>query len=341
MMYSAQYWQALEDNHLRCELCPRQCRIAPGEHGICFLRENNGGRLCLDIDAHHSGLAIDPIEKKPLYHFYPQEDILSFGTKGCNLVCRFCQNWQLSRNTNKAALIIEHLSPESILNFAQVHDLKHVAFTYNDPVIYTEFAIACAALLREHGISAVAITAAYISPPARADFFSAMTAHNVDLKGFRKEFYRDYVHGDLAVVLDNITFIRDKTDAWLEITNLIIPGVNDTETELVAMCSWIVAALGKDVPLHFSAFHPAYKMQGKVSTPKETLQMARSIALGEGLHYVYTGNVNDRQGQSTYCVDCGEVLICRDNYRTEKRYKEDGFCYACHAKLPGHFREGA
>ncbi len=335
--YPARYWHMLDDGRMQCDLCPRDCRLHEGQRGLCFVRMREHDRMVLTTYGRSSGFCIDPVEKKPLNHFLPGTSILSFGTAGCNLACKFCQNWDISKSREMDTLA-DAASPEAIADAAVRADCSSVAFTYNDPVVFAEYAMDIAAACRARGIAPVAVTAGYIHPEARRDFFATMDAANVDLKGFTDEFYVKLCGARLQPVLDTLSYLRHETDVWFEITTLLIPGKNDSDAELKAMTAWIMRELGPDVPLHFTAFHPDYKMTDLPRTPAATLQRARRIALDAGLHYVYTGNVFDPEGGTTYCPTCHEPLIVRDWHAIlEYRLTDSGHCPACHTAIPGRF----
>ena len=331
-------WWRLSDDELTviCGLCPRSCKLPDGQRGFCFVRQNRGGRMTLTTYGRSTGFCIDPVEKKPLNHFYPGTAILSFGTAGCNLGCKFCQNWSISKSRQVESLS-EAASPEAIAVAAEELGCRSVAFTYNDPVVWAEYAIDAAKACRERGVKTVAVTAGYIQPPARRALFQAVDAANVDLKAFSEEFYARMAAGQLAPVLDTLRWIARESDVWLEITTLLIPRENDDSDELQRMCDWIVAELGPDVPLHFSAFHPDFRLQDRESTPLATLLRAREIALRAGLHYVYTGNVSHRATESTYCPACGKMLIQRDGYALREYALDGNRCRHCQAEIAGRF----
>ncbi len=310
---AGRYWHAHDDGRLQCDLCPRFCRLRENQRGLCFVRARKGDEIVLTTYGRSSGFCIDPIEKKPLNHFLPGSPVLSFGTAGCNLACKFCQNWDISKSREFHRLQAT-ASPEAIAQAALATDCRSVAFTYNDPVIFLEYAIDVAQACRERGIRTVAVTAGYITEAPREEFFRYMDAANIDLKAFTERFYWKICGGHLQPVLDTLSYLKDNTDVWFEITNLLIPGENDSEAEIEAMTQWIMEHLGPDVPLHLTAFHPDWKMTDRPSTPKLTLTNCREIALKNGLRYVYTGNVHDFRGSSTYCHGCGEMLIGRDWY---------------------------
>ncbi len=341
---AARWWRGLAGGKIECDLCPRRCVLAPGQRGFCFVRRNAGGRMELTTYGRSTGFCVDPIEKKPLNHFFPGTPVLSFGTAGCNLGCRFCQNWSISRSRDvdercDAALPVE------IAAAARELDCVSVAYTYNDPVVWAEYALETARACRALGVRSVAVTNGYITRAAKAEFFGLMDAANVDLKGFSPEFYHRQAlsgRGGLEDVLDTLVFLRRETETWLEITTLLIPGLNDSEQEIGAACAWIVRELGADVPLHFTAFHPDYRLCDRPPTPVATLRRAREIARAAGLQHVYTGNVHDPAGQSTYCASCGETLIARDGYEIRAyRLDERGACARCGQPLAGRFGAAA
>ncbi|MEN8239328.1 MAG: AmmeMemoRadiSam system radical SAM enzyme [Actinomycetota bacterium] len=335
-----EYWHRLDDGRIQCDLCPRLCKLRDRQRGLCFVRARQDDQIVLTTYGRASGFCIDPIEKKPLNHFLPGTAVLSFGTAGCNLACRFCQNWDISKSREYDTLA-DQASPEAIASRAIDLGCRSVAFTYNDPVIFHEFAIDVAAACTAAGVSTVAVTAGYVMPEPRAEFYAYMDAVNVDLKGFTDEFYRKACIGHLAPVLETLEYIHNETDVWLEVTTLLIPGLNDSPEEVDRLTSWVGERLGPDVPLHFTAFHPDFKMLDRPPTPPQTLTMARGIGLDNGLRYVYTGNVHDPVGQATYCHECGADLIRRDRYRIARwRLDEAGRCLECGMSCVGVFDPG-
>jgi pyruvate formate lyase activating enzyme len=331
------YWHVLADGRVQCDLCPRTCKLKEGQRGLCFVRACQEQQIVLTTYGRSSGFCIDPIEKKPLNHFYPGTAVLSFGTAGCNLACRFCQNWDISKS-REIDTLADAASPLTIARAARELGCHSVAFTYNDPVIFLEYAIDVAQTCREYGIKSVAVTAGYINPQPRAEFYTQMDAANVDLKCFSEDFYQRLCAGHLQPVLETLQYIKHETDTWLEITTLLIPGENDSSEELDALTQWVVENLGPDVPLHFSAFHPDYKMRDISSTPPATLTRARRIAIKNGVRYPYTGNVHDVDGGSTYCHECHRKLIGRNWYNLrEWNLTEDGRCRFCRTECAGHF----
>jgi pyruvate formate lyase activating enzyme len=333
----ARYWHKLDDGRIECDLCPRFCKLHEGQRGFCFVRARADERMVLTTYGRSSGFCIDPIEKKPLNHFLPGTPVLSFGTAGCNLACKFCQNWDISRSREFDTLG-EEASPEQIARAAERLGCRSIAFTYNDPTIFLEFAVDVAAACRARGIKTVAVTAGYICPEPRREFFAAIDAANVDLKGFTEAFYHQICGAHLADVLDTLVYLKHETRVWFEITHLMIPGLNDADQEIRAMTQWIMSNLGPDVPLFFTAFHPDWKMLERPATPLATLRRARRIALDNGLRYVFTGNVFDPEGDSTFCHNCRALLIGRDRYVvTAWGLDEKGCCASCGTRCAGVF----
>ncbi|RZO46283.1 MAG: AmmeMemoRadiSam system radical SAM enzyme [Proteobacteria bacterium] len=339
MDHSGLYWKKLNDGRLQCEVCPRLCKLHEGQRGLCFVRQSKDAQILLTTYGRSSGFYIDPIEKKPLNHFLPGTPVLSFGTAGCNLTCKFCQNWDISKSREFDKLT-EMASPEMIAKAANNNSCRSVAFTYNDPVIFLEYAMDVAEACRESGIHTVAVTAGYILPDARKEFFKHIDAANVDLKAFSEEFYKKICGGKLAPVLETLLYLKNETNVWFELTTLLIPGENDSPEEMHKMTEWIVENLGPDVPLHFSAFHPDWKMRDIEFTPHSTLSRSREIALGNGIRNVYLGNVHDKSASSTYCHECGELLIGRDWYElSEWHLDHSGCCVSCRTACPGFFEK--
>ncbi len=333
-MTTARWWHQVADGRLQCDVCPRECRLRDGQRGFCFVRAREGDELVLTTYGRSSGFCVDPIEKKPLNHFHPGTSVLSFGTSGCNLGCKFCQNWDMSK-AREMDRLMDQASPELIAETALELGCRSVAFTYNDPVIFAEYAIDTAVACRERGVAAVAVTAGYVNPEARRDLFAVMDAANIDLKGFTDSFYERVTGGKLRPVLDTLAYLAG-TDCWFEITTLLIPGFNDSDEELRAMGRWVMAELGPDVPHHVTAFHPDWRMRDVPATPAATLLRAREVLLGEGLHHVYTGNITNRAGEITYCPGCGQLLIERDRYEiVAYALTPDGACPGCGDRLPG------
>ncbi|WP_027708077.1 AmmeMemoRadiSam system radical SAM enzyme [Zooshikella ganghwensis] len=334
---TTKYWHELEDGRIQCDLCPRHCHVREGQRGLCFVRACEDHQIKLVSYGRSSGFCIDPIEKKPLNHFLPGTPVLSFGTAGCNLACKFCQNWDMSKSREMDTLA-DSASPHQLAQAAKRLGCRSIAYTYNDPVIFMEYALDVAAACKEEGIHSVAVTAGYICPEPRVPFFAAMDAANVDLKGFTERFYKKICGGALAPVLETLEYLYHETDVWFEITTLLIPDENDSDAELQEMTQWVVEHLGPEVPMHFTAFHPDWKMLDKPRTPAATLTRARSIAMQNGVRYAYTGNVHDLPGSSTYCHQCGECLIERDWYQLgEWRLDAAGHCLGCGTALPGRF----
>ena len=334
-MYRAGYASMQDDGRLRCELCPRYCTLRDGQRGMCFVRMRDGDEMVLDTYGRSTGFCIDPIEKKPLNHFLPGTPVLSFGTAGCNLACKFCQNHEISKSRQVDNLAHE-ASPEKIADVAARTGCASVAYTYNDPVIFLEYALDAAAACREWGVKSVAVTAGYICEGPRERFFGAMDAANIDLKGFTERFYRKLTGSEIAPVLDSIAYAVNETDCWVELTTLLIPEENDTPAELEQLSQWVLDHCGPDVPLHFSAFHPDHRMMDKPRTPIETLLMARRIAREAGLNHVYIGNAHHKGAQSSYCSGCGAMVIGRDWHAlSDWRLDDFGSCTTCGTRFPG------
>ena len=330
------FWHTTDQGKIQCELCPRYCKLSDGQRGLCYVRGNENGHMRLYTHGRSSGFCIDPIEKKPLNHYLPGTPVLSFGTAGCNLACKFCQNWDMSK-AREMDTLTDTASTQQLVDFCLKNNCRSIAYTYNDPVIFLEYAEDISLACREQGIKSIAVTAGYITEQARPRFFQAMDAANIDLKAFTERFYKRICGGSLTPVLDTLLYLKQETSVWFEITTLLIPGENDSSEELESLSRWIYDNLGPDVPLHFSAFHPDWKMRETPQTPPHTLTRAREIAMKNGLRYVYTGNVHDTEGSSTYCHHCGLRLIERDWYRLGEWNITEGYCNRCHTPLPGHF----
>lgn len=333
---AARFWHRVDDERIQCDLCPRQCRLREGQRGFCFVRANHLGQLVLTTYGRSSGFCIDPVEKKPLYHFHPGSPVLSFGTAGCNLGCKFCQNWDISK-ASEFDRLTDQASPEEIAHAARTSGCDAVAYTYNDPVIFAEYAIDVAEACRDAGVRNIGVTAGYVNPDARAGFFRAMDAVNIDLKGFSDTFYATVTGGRLRPVLETIAWVAQETSVWMELTTLLIPGYNDATSDLRDMCDWVFSECGPDVPLHFTAFHPDHRMRHVPATPARTLSRARMVALEAGLNYVYTGNVHDQQGQATSCPNCGTQLIGRNWFEITSFELTHGACPMCGNQIAGHF----
>ncbi len=338
---NTRYWHTLDDGRVQCDMCPRACKLHEGQQGLCFVRACEQGKIVLTTYGRSSGFCVDPIEKKPLNHFLPGTPVLSFGTAGCNLACKFCQNWDISKSRQMDTLA-DAASPEKLATVAAQLACRSIAFTYNDPVIFHEYAIDVAEACRAKGIRSVAVTAGYVCAEPRREFYRYMDAANVDLKAFSEKFYRHITGGQLQPVLETLLYLKQETRVWFEITNLLIPGENDSEKEIDAMSQWIMSHLGPDVPLHFTAFHPDWKMRDKAGTAAGVLTRSRDIARANGLRYVYTGNVHDIAGGSTLCYKCGELLIARDWYVLGTwQLNAEGACAKCATVCPGVFEKEA
>jgi len=336
-LYPTTFWHTLEDGRIQCDVCPRYCKLREGQRGLCFVRARDNDQLVLTTYGRSSGFCIDPIEKKPLNHFLPGTPTLSFGTAGCNLSCKFCQNWDMSKS-KQMDILADSASPEKIAETALRTGARSVAFTYNDPVIFLEYAVDTAKACHQRNINTVAVTAGYIAAGAREAFFEHIDAANIDLKSFTEDFYWKLTGGHLEDVLTTLKYLKHKTNVWFELTTLIIPGKNDSEAEIREMSRWVVNELGNDVPMHFSAFHPDFKMTDIAHTPTDTLLRARDIALNSGVDYVYVGNLIDRETNSSWCPKCGHLLIERQSYQLGKwGITPDGYCEECAHAIPGVF----
>ncbi|MGH3736939.1 MAG: AmmeMemoRadiSam system radical SAM enzyme [Micromonosporaceae bacterium] len=331
------HWHALDDGRIQCDVCPRSCKLREGQRGLCFVRGRLDDQIVLASYGRSSGFCVDPIEKKPLNHFLPGTPVLSFGTAGCNLACRFCQNWDISKS-REIDTLTSSASPDALAEAAEQLGCRSIAFTYNDPVIFMEYAMDVADACRDRGIKAVAVSAGYMEPAPRAEFYQHMDAANIDLKAFTEDFYKKITFSKLGVVLETLSYLKHETDVWFEITTLVIPGHNDSEAEIAEQCEWLAEHLGPDVPLHFSAFHPDFKMMDVPRTPPATLARCRQIALDTGLKYVYTGNVHDPDGQTTYCPGCAKPVVVRDWYiLRDYQLTDTGACRECGTPIPGRY----
>jgi len=329
------HWHRLDDGRIQCDVCPRACRLREGQRGLCFVRARVDDQIVLTTYGRSSGFCVDPVEKKPLNHFLPGSPVLSFGTAGCNLACKFCQNWDISKS-RQIDTLSDRASPQEVAAAAERLGCRSVAFTYNDPVIFWEYAADIADACHVRGIRSVAVTAGYMCPEPRREFYQHIDAANVDLKAFTQDFYHRVCAARLDDVLDTLRYLRHETGVWFEITTLLIPGHNDSDAEIDAETRWIADELGPDVPVHFTAFHPDYKMRDVPPTPPRTLRRARGLALANGLRYVYTGNVHDDEGGTTYCPGCGEAVVVRDWYDLRRyRLDDQGRCTRCGTTLPG------
>jgi len=335
-LHSARWWQTLPDGRIHCYLCPRHCHIGEGQHGFCFIRENVAGELIQQAYGRPAALAIDPIEKKPLFHFHPGSTILSLGTAGCNLGCQFCQNFDISK-ARSVQQSSSHMSPEAIVELAVAHGVPSIAFTYNEPTIWAEFVIDIARAAHQAGLRTVMVSNGYITREAFFEVYEHIDAANIDLKGFSEDFYTRVTLSHMEPVLKTLRWLRRETSVWFEITNLLIPGANDSPAETVEFCDWILGELGDDVPLHFTAFHPDFKMLDREPSPPETIHRARTLALERGIKYAYEGNILTRDGGNTRCPECGKTLIRRSWHRVEDIAIDKGRCIHCDAVIAGDF----
>jgi pyruvate formate lyase activating enzyme len=333
--HEARWWEPEPGGKVHCYLCPRHCHIGAGQAGFCFIRVNEGGKLYSLGYASPAALQIDPIEKKPLNHFLPGTRIFSMGTAGCNMGCFFCQNWDISKS-HSDQVRSTHVPPEDVVLLAIRNHCPSIAFTYNEPTIWGEYVIDICRAAKENGLNTVMVTNGYITREAFHDIYDNIDAANVDLKAFTETFYGRVTLTHLQPVLDALRWLKNETNVWFEITNLMIPTLNDAPAETRELCDWIVENLGPDVPLHFTAFHPDFKLRDKPQTPAETLHAARAIALEAGLHYVYEGNIHS-DGGNTYCPSCKKLLIRRSWHDVEENHLKDGHCPGCGVAIPGRW----
>jgi pyruvate formate lyase activating enzyme len=331
------WWHELDDGRIQCDLCPRLCKLRDKQRGFCFVRQARNGEIALTSYGRATGFCIDPVEKKPLYHFHPGSAVLSFGTAGCNLGCRYCQNWDISK-AREDHVLSAWATPEQIADAAVERNCRSVAFTYNDPIIFAEYVIDTAQAAHAKGLSTIAVSNGYMMPKPRNEFYARIDAANIDLKGFTEDFYRRVCYAHLEPVLDTLRWLRHRSGVWLEITNLLIPGHNDSDADVDALCRWVLDELGPDVPLHFSAFSPAYRMLDVAPTPVATVLRAHERAMDIGLQYVYAGNIVNDACQTTQCPRCCAPLIVRNGYHIEFwDLQNGGNCACCGAVIPGHF----
>lgn len=336
--FPTKYWHALDNGRVQCDLCPHACKLLEGQHGLCLGRARYKDKIVLTTYGRSSGFCIDPIEKKPLNHFLPGTPSLSFGTAGCNLSCKFCQNWSISK-ASTIEILRDTVMPEKIASAAEQFKCKSVAFTYNEPIIFMEYGIDVALECHKRDIKTIAVTNGYICPQPAKEFFQYIDATNVDLKGFTDEFYQKITGAHIKPILDTLIYLKHETKVWLEITCLLIPGENDSEAEITRSTKWIAEELGVDVPIHFSAFLPAWKILDTPPTSKETLVKARYIAMKNGIRYVYIGNIYDNEGSSTYCHNCGKCVIARSLYEIKDyQLTDSGDCKFCGTKCAGVFK---
>jgi pyruvate formate lyase activating enzyme len=333
--HEARWWETMPDGRLHCYLCPRHCHIGEGQTGFCFIRKNEGGRLVQLGYGRPAALQMDPIEKKPLNHFFPGTKILSMGTAGCNMGCFFCQNWDISKaksdQVNSASL-----TADQVVELALQHGSPSIAFTYNEPTIWSEYAIDIARVAHQEGINTVMVSNGYITREAFFDVYQHMDAANIDLKAFTENFYSKITLTHLEPVLEVLKWLRHETEVWFEITNLIIPTLNDDDREFRRLCDWVLQNLGDDVPLHFTAFHPDFKLRDKPPTPPETLHRARQLAFEMGLKFVYEGNIWS-DGGNTLCPGCKRAIIRRSWHAILSNDLRDGACKHCGTRIPGVF----
>jgi pyruvate formate lyase activating enzyme len=334
-LHEARWWESEPGGKVHCYLCPRHCRIGEGQSGFCYIRANQGGKLYSLGYAHPAALQIDPIEKKPLSHFLPGTRVFSMGTAGCNMGCFFCQNWDISKS-RADQVNSTYVPPEDVVSLAIRYGCPSIAFTYNEPTIWGEYVIDICQAAREKGIRTVMVSNGYVTREAFHDIYDYIDAANIDLKAFTENFYGRITLTHLAPVLETLQWLKNETNVWFEITNLIIPTLNDAPAETRALAEWVVEHLGPGVPLHFTAFHPDFKLREKPRTPPETLHAARRTAVAAGLHYVYEGNIPG-DGANTSCPACQTRLVQRSWHQVLENHLREGCCPSCGLAIPGRW----
>ncbi|MDE3179377.1 MAG: AmmeMemoRadiSam system radical SAM enzyme [Acidobacteriota bacterium] len=335
-LHEALWWESLPNGKAHCYLCPRHCHIGEGQTGFCFIRKNIAGVLYNLGYAQPAALQIDPIEKKPLNHFMPGSRILSIGTAGCNMGCFFCQNWDISKSKADQINSIR-LTPSDAARAAIDNGCPAIAFTYNEPTIWGEYVIDIAKEAHRAGLKTVMVTNGYVTRAALFDIYEHIDAANVDLKAFTERFYAKTTLTHLDPVLETLKTLRHETGVWFEITNLMIPDLNDGAEETKELCAWVLENLGDDVPLHFTAFHPDFKLRDRPGTPPETLHRARRIAMESGLKFVYEGNIYS-DGGNTVCPGCKRTVLKRWWHKvSDRRISEEGSCEFCGERIAGYF----
>ena len=333
MIKEAMLYEKLEDNKVHCGLCAHSCKISPGKRGFCKVRENRGGNLYTLIYGTVSSEAIDPIEKKPLYHYYPGSYAYSVGSIGCNFRCKHCQNWSISQACLEDSFTVD-IPPEELIERALTTKSRSIAWTYNEPTIWHEYTYECSKLAKNVGLTAVYVTNGYMTPEALLHIAPYLDAANIDIKAFNEKFYHDVASAKLGPVLEASAFAK-KLGIHIEITTLIIPGINDSLEELRELSRWVYKNMGPETPLHFTRFHPQYQMQDLSPTPVQTMQEACQIANEEGLNYVYLGNVPGSERNNTFCPNCGKMLISRGLFAIEKyEITPEKTCPICGENIP-------
>jgi len=335
--HEARWWETMADGRLHCYLCPRHCHIGEGQSGFCFIRKHEAGRLLQLGYGRPAAIQIDPVEKKPLNHFFPGSKIFSMGTAGCNMGCFFCQNWDISK-AKADQVNAADLSPDAVVDLAQEQGCPHLAFTYNEPTIWGEYVIDISKAAHQRGLNTVMVSNGYITREAFFDVYQHIDAANIDLKAFTENFYSKVTLTHLLPVLETLKWLRHETNVWFEVTNLIIPTLNDDESEFQKLCDWMLNNIGDDVPLHFTAFHPDFKLQDKPATPPETLHHARKIAMQMGLKYVYEGNIFS-DGAHTICPGCKKGIVKRSWHSVLTSQLKDGKCAHCGTAIAGVFMQ--
>jgi pyruvate formate lyase activating enzyme len=332
-LHEARWWESEPNGRVHCYLCPRHCHIHSGQSGFCFIRINQNGKLYSLGYGAPAALQVDPIEKKPLNHFLPGTRVFSMGTAGCNMGCFFCQNWDISKSRHDQVRS-QPVPPEDVPLLALKHGCDSIAFTYNEPTIWGEYVIDICKSAKEYGLKTVMVTNGYITHEAFSEIYPYIDAANVDLKAFTENFYGKITLTHLQPVLEMLLWLRAETNVWFELTNLMISTLNDDPAETRKLSEWVLQNLGPDVPLHFTAFHPDFKLQDKPRTPLETLHQARKIALDTGLHYLYEGNIYS-DAASTYCPACHALLIRRSWHDVQLNRLLKGKCPDCGHSIAG------
>jgi pyruvate formate lyase activating enzyme len=333
ILHEAEFYKKLEAREIECQLCPRKCHVGDRERGYCGVRENKGGKYYTLVYNNICSANVDPIEKKPFFHFLPGTSAFSIATAGCNLNCKFCQNWQISQFRPEQIKNFR-MTPRDIASTAVQYDCRSIAYTYSEPTIFYEYMKDCAIEGNNDDISSVMVTAGYIEKEPLLKLLPHLAAVKIDLKSFREKYYDEICSGELKPVLDSLVTIKE-SEKWLEIVYLMVPTLNDEPAEIRELCDWIIRELGPDVPVHFTRFHPQYLLKDLPPTPVKSLETAYKIARDKGLNYPYVGNVYGHSGEDTYCPNCGEAIVERSGFRIDSMEIENGACKKCGQAIPG------
>ncbi len=329
----ARYYEKLPDKRVRCTLCPRRCVVEPGKRGFCEVRENRGGLYYTLVYSRPCTAHVDPIEKKPFFHFLPGTQAFSLATVGCNVDCMFCQNWEISQARPEEVQSID-LPPAQVARLASQYQCPTIAYTYTEPVVFTEYVLDCARAAKDRKVRSVVVSNGFINPEPLLDLCGVLDAVKIDLKAFRQKFYTEIVQGLLRPVMDTLVTLK-KQKMWTEIVYLVVPTKNDDEGEIREMCQWVASELGKETPVHFTRFHPQYRLRNLPPTPVSTLRKAREIGFKEGLSFVYVGNVPGEEGENTFCPHCGKVVIRRVGYSIRENNLRGDRCGSCGGTIAG------